>query len=136
MKHELKKPTGDVYAAYEFQPANDWIYARWIGYPGNDNLKNSLLQIYELYKEVRCKYVIYDLRESSGAWQQVIDWILKNFIPKMIAAGHPKSAMITSENVFSKMASQKLEEISTSELMFGTFKTFSTIAEAKKWLEA
>ncbi len=136
MKQELKKETGDVYATYEYQPENEWIYAQWFGYPGNDNLKNSLLKIYEAYKEVQCKYLIYDLRESSGAWQQVIEWILEEFIPKMMEAGHPKSAMITSENIFSKLASKQLEEISTSRLMMGKFKTFNTIDEAKKWLEA
>lgn len=108
-KLELKNKHGKVFCTLSYDAQKQCNYLTWEGYCSAEDVKTGLEAGLELLRSNNCPCMINDSRLGSGPWAGANEWIIANWTPRAYAQGLRKSAMIVSQNVFSAMSAQQLQ---------------------------
>ena len=108
-KTELKNKHGKVFCTLHYDAQKQCNYLTWEGYCSGQDVKIGLEAGLELLRSNNCPRMINDSRLGSGPWGEANEWIITNWTPRAHQQGLRKSAMIVSQNVFSAMSAQQLQ---------------------------
>ncbi len=129
---ELKSPTGKTYLTIDYDQHNNWIYNNWIGYATLENVKQgamAVLDAFRKYPEVCCG--LNDNRQLVGPWDQSVEWIEKEWMPLVAAAGLRYYAHIVDKESFAAASSKNMASRTTGHF---TMRIFDNLKDAEKWL--
>ncbi len=127
---ELRNRAGDIYALFSKKPEQPWIYVQWIGEIDIEMLKEGVITISKLLKELNCQAALSDRRTAKGNWFGINNWLEHKWAPEATRAGLQYLAHVTAPQATSQMSSQDLEV----RLLGFKFNYFSTVEEAETWL--
>lgn len=130
---ELKSATGKIFLIIYFDEQNQWIYNDWVGYVAPENVMQGSMAVLEAIKTHRTAYGLNDNRHLVGRWDDAVDWIGKEWIPKATAAGLRYYAHVVDADSFAAASSENM--LTRSEGHFH-MRIFSDQGEAKAWLRA
>ncbi|AFM05025.1 hypothetical protein Fleli_2668 [Bernardetia litoralis DSM 6794] len=136
MKHELKDENQDIFCQVEFLADKQIIYSKWIcdGITVNQIQKGAMIMLQQL-KDNKVSYVLNDNRELIGAWDEANDWIAKEWIPKAVEIGLKKFAHIISDDLFSHLSAEFMEDnMNTLQNEF-QMRLFNSYEDAINWLQ-
>lgn len=128
----VKNAVGEEFLQIEHDETNRWIYACWIGEITVEDIKIGGEKKLEQIKLLSYPKIIVDHRKTTGAWDDANEWIQKSWLPRVIASGLQKLAIIQSPDIFSAMTTEELvAKINDFEM-----RIFDEIEEAKAWLNS
>lgn len=130
---ELSTSTGKVYLSIYYDEQNNWIYNNWVGYVTPENVKQGSLAVLEAFKTYKTPFGLNDNTELVGRWDQSVDWIAQEWMPKAVEAGLRCYALVVDKEAFA--AASALEMQNRAEGQF-TMRLFEHITEAKEWLHS
>ncbi|WP_266202680.1 hypothetical protein [Pontibacter kalidii] len=129
---ELTSTTGKVFLTVAYDAANNWIYNNWVGYVSPENVKQGSLAVLEAFQTYNSPYGLNDNRELVGRWDEAVDWIEKEWMPKAIAAGLRYYAHIANQESFA--AASAADMLSRTHGRF-EMRIFEDPGSAKVWLQ-
>lgn len=128
---ELTSVTGKVFLTIEYDTVNNWIYNNWLGYVSPNNVKLGSLAVLEAFQEYKTPYGLNNNIELVGRWDESVDWIEKEWMPKAVAAGLRCYAHVANKESFAAPSAAAMQ--SRSQDMFD-MRVFDNLESAKKWL--
>lgn len=129
---ELKSATGKTYLTIYFDQQNKWVYNDWTGYvtPGNV-LQGSLAVLAAIEKHgVTCG--LNDNRNLVGRWDQSVDWIEREWVPRAVAAGLRYYAHVVDGSSFAAASSADMLNRVRDRFHMRIFQDFDA---AQDWLK-
>jgi hypothetical protein len=111
------------------------VYIKWVGLPDSAEFQKGCDSALDLLKRKGVSKVITDSSEASVFSLSDQRWLNENWLPRAEKAGYHHSAAVVGNNdAFIKFAVNNISaKRDTSKF---TSKIFTTIDEAKKWLQA
>lgn len=132
---KIKNAGGEVYAILSYEPTNNYLLMKWIGYSSEDEVKVASLKMLEWQRKEgcnkNCKFHVHDTKEIEGAWIGLIEWIDNELFPLSYQAGLRYNLSIMSPDIFSKMSSVALQQKKSRQVPTVLFETLS---QAETWL--
>jgi hypothetical protein len=121
----------------QFDAAERWIYARWIGRQSPEDIKRGGAAMVTAMRDLSlrhgCAQVLNDNREVVGSWSHSLEWTSKEWFPEMIAAGLKRFAWVLSPDGLAQLTAVRVK-LDTGSLTNGTVSVFADIDKAKHWL--
>ena len=132
---KLKNEVGDVYAVLSYEPTQNYLLMKWVGYSSEEEVKRASLKMITWQQHEgmarKCQVHVHDTKEIEGAWIGVVDWIATEMFPQCYQAGLRYNLSVTSPDLFSKMSSVALQQQSSWQV---TTLLFETLEQAEKWI--
>lgn len=129
---ELTSATGKIFLTVEYDAANNWIYNNWTGYVSPENVMQGSLAVLEAFRKYKSLCGLNDNRELVGRWDESVDWIEKEWMPKAIAAGLRYFAHVANQESFG--AASAADMLSRVHGLF-QMRIFNDLESAKSWLK-
>ncbi|MDW7692464.1 hypothetical protein R9C00_12990 [Flammeovirgaceae bacterium SG7u.111] len=121
-----------------FDPTNNLIYTKWFpssGQMSGEDYKNILSESVDMIEKCRAVGLLTDALDMRFAiTPELQNWTVNNVLPRIVAAGLLKQAVILPELLIPQLAvEQVFEEIEAADTGYIS-RFFCNIEEAKKWL--
>lgn len=133
-KIESVNKMGKVFHSIDISYASKGVfYHGWIGYRSNEQIKEVLEgHFMDLFLKHRCRKMLINNKEMTGTFSAINDWLVSEFMPKMLQKGLTHNAVVLPGNLFAQLAVEDWDQ------KIGTFhnRNFKSNEEAIKWLEA
>lgn len=109
------------------------VISTWHGYASSNQFRAICERVLEMIEKHGVNKSISDNREMSIISQPDQDWILENFMPRLLDSGFKASATILPANHFAKISLDEIvNKIDEGEIRI---KYFSKIIDAKTWIK-
>jgi hypothetical protein len=109
---------------------NQWLCVTWLGYQSSSDIHRDCEQVLRMLIAKNCDSVLNDNTSAEGIWAGELDWLAKDWFPRMRSSGLRHFAWVH--------APARLSEVSIAETIGaagpGVAKVFSDAAEAAQWL--
>lgn len=89
----------------------------------------------DLVTEYQFTPLISVIVELEGSFEEVNEWFLTEFNPKMVALGMNYEAIIQSKNLFSQLSAEELVENSELKEIGYHMHLFDSVEKGLEWLE-
>ncbi|HEX3009186.1 MAG TPA: hypothetical protein VHO90_16400 [Bacteroidales bacterium] len=111
----------------------DIIFHGWTGFRSTDQMKGVLEgHFMDIYKKYKCKGALVESTKMSGSFNDANDWLANVFMPKLIAQGLTKVAVVLPHNIFAQMAVDEWDK----KIGGFTSRNFGSLNEALAWLKS
>lgn len=121
----------------EYEPAEKWIYADWIGTQSEQDIRAGGLQMIQAMKDMHarcwCTKVLNDNRRVTGLWGHSVEWAEQEWLPEMVAAGLKSFAWVLAKQPLTNLAGVRLR-IKANESSGDLMTAYADVEEAKTWL--
>lgn len=126
-------PNGEVILALQHIPEKQFIYANWTWCyeAGVEMVYKGCEAMLQLVKEKKAKAVLADTRFCRNSWDEANEWIANNWTPRMITEGLSFLGVIVSEDIFSLLSAEELQD----KVAGLTMRNHSSPEGAIVWLE-
>lgn len=130
---ELKNALGETHFRIEHNFELKTVFTTLFGYQNLEDTQRGSLKVLELLQAHPGHYVrtIVDSTKVEGAMNEGNEWLKTVFMPKVIALGSKKSAVVVGNDVFSQMSMDDLITQIEGVISIGTF---SNEEDAINWL--
>lgn len=123
---------GQVYAHVNFYEDKKMVVLDWHG----DFLTLEEIVAVGEYELEGCeklgiKKIINDNSDLSSTWDHALDWNINYWLPKALAIGINRLAMIVSTNIFEKMSGEEIKQNFEGKL---ETRFFDNYPDAEKWI--
>ncbi|AFM03918.1 hypothetical protein Fleli_1495 [Bernardetia litoralis DSM 6794] len=133
---KLKNELNDDYAHYyQLKEYPHILIQEWKGFCMPKELKEGHQKVIDLVTKHQFTHLISVIVELEGAFEEVNEWFLKDFNPKMVDLGMEYEAIIQSKNLFSQLSAEDLVEDSTLKEIGYHMRLFDSIENALEWFE-
>jgi hypothetical protein len=131
-KTELTSSTGKVFLTVECDAANNWVYNCWNGYVSPENVMQGCLAVLEAFQNQRSVSILNDNSQLVGRWDDSVEWIEKEWIPRALKAGLRYFAHVANQESFAAASAAQL-----SSRTHGLFemRIFGDLEQAQNWLK-
>lgn len=130
---ELKSATGKTFLTIHFDEQNHWVYNDWCGYVSPENVEQGSLAVLETLEKYQAISGLNDNRHLVGRWDQSVDWIEQEWMPRAVAAGLRYFAHVVDKDAFAAASSADMLNRSKGKFHM---RIFQDIQSAKEWLIA
>lgn len=131
---KVKNELGDDYAHfYQLKNYPHILLQEWKGFCMPIELKEGHQKVIDLVTEHKFTHLISVIIELEGAFDEVNEWFLKEFNPKMVELGMTYEAIIQSKNLFSQLSAEDLVEDSTLKEIGYYMRLFDSVENALEW---
>ncbi len=127
----VRNALGEEFIEIQHEEAYRGIYADWRGEVTVEDVKQGAEKVLEQVQIHGCINLLNDNRELTGSWDGANEWIEKDWMPRVVAAGLQKFAHMVSADIFAAMS---VEEMVTRASGF-EMRIFEDEHEAKAWLQ-
>ena len=124
LNHQTLLEASNIAIYYNF--VDDWIYVKWMGNSSVEEIKAGAEKILYFMKAQRCSKVLNDHSLRTGIWSESIDWIEKDWLPRMEAAGLKMMALVYPLDRYSQLSTDKAVAQITTNISFLTFHNIET----------
>jgi two-component system CheB/CheR fusion protein len=121
----------DHHVTIQYNSTLHQIESRWRGYQSFASVQRGGLKILELLQYNRVKKLLNDNTEVMGNWSEAAEWVAKDLMTSLEAAGLKYFAWVQSRSAFSRLSAQKAADMSSVGFDMAFFND-RTAAEA--WL--
>ncbi|WP_299758632.1 STAS/SEC14 domain-containing protein [uncultured Pontibacter sp.] len=130
---ELTSSTGKVFLTVEYDEVNNWVYNCWNGYVSPENIRQGCLAVLEAFQYQESVCILNDNRQLVGRWDDSVEWIEKEWMPRALRAGLLYFAHVANQESFAAASAAQL-----SSRTHGLFEMciFGDLQQAQKWLKA
>jgi hypothetical protein len=108
------------------------LHMNWKGYQSDVSIMTGSERLLELMQQKHVYKVLNDNTNSLGIWLGMVNWLVFNFRPRVMAAGLQCCAHVYGPSRLSRISAE------AAEALLGPYtrqiKGFSTVEEAKAWL--
>jgi len=131
MPTDLLNGFGTVYLRISYDEANDWVYNEWLGDQTYTGIIVGADACLGPLTEHTCAYLLNDNRRVTGPWDHAVDWIVRNWAPRAIAAGLTHFANVVSPEALAASSGQAMALGLHGQLHMHQF---GDLEEARQWL--
>lgn len=122
----------DVLCSVEYDPELECIISSWHGYASSNQFRAICERALDLVKKHNVKKGISDNRGMSIIAAPDQEWVLKDYLPRVLETGYYASATILPTDHFAKVSLDEISsKISGKEIKQ---KYFDNISDAKEWI--
>jgi hypothetical protein len=114
----------------EFDPVKKQLIQKWTGFSSSEVFRTAIDKTVEFSKSNEVKSIISDTLEQAVVKPEDSEYASAS-MPKLIANGLKAMAFVMPKNIITKMALDKFDKDSKSELVG----FFPTLVEAKQWVD-
>ena len=133
MELQVTNKEGKVFMQIKHFPNDNILYINWIGeYISMGDAKRGSVLALEKIKELQIHKILNDNTQLSIAWDTLNDWVKDFWIPNALALGVKKFAHIASEDLFTLLSAEFMEE--NAKLLGLPMKIFQQRPDALAWL--
>jgi hypothetical protein len=133
---KLQNELNDDFAHfYQLKDYPHILLQEWKGFCIPKELKGGHQKVIDLVTEHEFTHLISVIIELEGAFEEVNDWFLKEFNPKMIELGMQYEAIVQSEDLFSQLSTEDLIEDSKLKEIGYHMRLFDSVEKALEWFE-
>jgi hypothetical protein len=133
---KLQNELNDDFAHfYQLKDYPHILLQEWKGFCIPKELKDGHQKVINLVKEYEFTHLISVIIELEGAFEEVNDWFLKEFNPKMIELGMQYEAIVQSEDLFSQLSTEDLIEDSKLKEIGYHMRLFDSTEKSLEWFE-
>ena len=111
------------------------LLQEWNGFCMPKELKEGHQKVIDLVTEHHFTHLISVIVEIEGSFDEVNEWFLKEFNPKMVALGMNYEAIIQSKNLFSQLSAEDLVENSELKEIGYHMRLFDSVEKGLEWFE-
>ncbi|WP_018479748.1 hypothetical protein [Pontibacter roseus] len=130
---ELKTATGKLFLTIYFDEQENWVYNDWSGYVSPENVEQGSLAVLAALEKYKVPYGLNDNRHLVGRWDQSVDWIEQQWIPRATAAGLRYYAHVVDGESFA--AASSADMLNRVQGRF-RMRIFQDMQEARDWLRS
>lgn len=129
----IKAPSGEVTLTIQHIPGKQFIYANWTWQhsQGIDMVYEGCEAVLQFMKEKKAKGILNDNRFCKDSWDEASEWIANDWTPRAIAGGLLFFSFILSEDIFSQLSAEELQQ----QVAGFTMRSHGSGEEALAWLE-
>ncbi len=121
----------DKKAVIRFNEKTKAIELEWKEFVLIDDYKRIFILGFDLFKKYRAKFLLSDIRKEGVVGPVGSKWLQNEMIPKAIASGMKKVAIIMNSDIFKEFYIKNLQKsVEENEFM----KYFDSIETANNWL--
>ena len=108
---KIQNELNDDYAHYyQLKEYPHILLQEWKGFCMPKELKEGHQKVIDLVTEHKFTHLISVIVEVEGSFEEVNEWFITIFNPKMVELGMTYEAVIQSKNIFSKLSAEELVE--------------------------
>lgn len=131
---KVKNELDDDYAHfYQLKNYPHILLQEWKGFCMPIELKEGHQKVIDLVTEHHFTHLISVIVELEGAFDEVNEWFLKEFNPKMVELGMTYEAIIQSKNLFSQLSAEDLVENSELKEIGYYMRLFDSVEKVLEW---
>lgn len=108
------------------------VIAQGTGYRKNEKAKESLNKVLELLKEKKASKLITDMTQVAPFGKEIQTWIVKDWVPRMIAAGLKTQAFVIPKSGVTRLIMNETAQRPPFPGLEVAF--FDSQEAAKEWL--
>jgi len=129
----IKDAKGNTVLSLQYISKKQFVYAHWAWdyEQGIDIVYEGCEAILQLLKEKGGRGILNDNRLCRDSWDEANEWIANDWTPRAIAEGLAFLSFIVSEDIFSQLAAEELQQ----QVVGFTMRNHSSAEEAIAWLE-
>lgn len=101
----------DEYVSIHYNSALHQVESTWKGYQDFESVQRGGLKILELLRYNRASKLLNDNSDVLGNWSEAAEWVAKDLLVSMEAAGLKYIAWIQSRGAFSRLSAQKTADM-------------------------
>lgn len=120
---------------YQLKDYPHILLQEWKGFCMPQELKAGHQKVIDLVTEHHFTHLISVIVELEGSFDEVNEWFLKEFNPKMVELGMNYEAIIQSKNLFSKLSAEELVENSELKEIGYHMRLFDSVNKGLEWFE-
>lgn len=106
-----QKTYQDEYVSIHYNSALHQVESKWKGYQDFESVQRGGLKILELLRYNRASKLLNDNSDVLGNWSEAAEWVAKDLLVSMEAAGLKYVAWIQSRSAFSRLSAQKTADM-------------------------
>ena len=129
---ELKTSTGKTFLTINHDPAENWLYTDWIGYPTPGNVAKGSIAYLDALKALNLNSILNDNRHLVGRWDQSLNWVEQVWLPYAVEAGLKRFAHVAPTDALATGAASVMQNIVKNHV---NMQVFSGLADARNWLQ-
>jgi len=123
----------DALCTVSYDPELECVISTWHGYASSNQFRAICERILETIQKHGATKSISDNREMSIISKPDQDWILSDFMPRLLETGYNASATILPFNHFAKISVEEIvNKINDREIRV---RYFTRIIDAKQWIK-
>ncbi|WP_303312776.1 hypothetical protein [Hymenobacter sp. BT730] len=123
---------GRVFLTIEYDAAHHWLCNKWQGYQTYETTVQGSNACLAWLAKHHSPYLVNDMRQVVGLWDQAEQWLLTQWIPRAVQLGLTHIAQVISPETLAS-ASAELIQQGSGELV--TMRLFLSRKEAEAWLQ-
>jgi hypothetical protein len=116
----------------EYNAVDDFLFADWHGNLTNDAIVQGYENILFYLKREHSHKLLDNHYDVKGLWAELAEWCANDWHPRAEAAGLEYHAAVYSQDLFSRLSTDKAIRMVKS----GIIKGFDTVKEAEGWLNS
>lgn len=130
-KSEKQTIFSDEFLCVERHVNGNWLYANWIGYQSEDQIRKGCEIILAAVEKYGVKQLLNDNSNVVGIWTPAAEWVGGIWVPRIQSAGLTHLAWVYSPSRLSQVSTNiAIAHFPDAQLI----KTFYNIGEANAWL--
>ncbi len=115
-----------------YDPELHCVISKWNGYASSNQFRAICERMLEMLQQYDAKKSLSDNREMSIISAPDQEWILRDFMPRLLETGYYASGTILPVNHFAKVSLDEIvSKIDEKEVKI---KYFSKLIDAKEWI--
>jgi hypothetical protein len=122
------------YLLAEWRSGGAIFYYAWKGFVPGPAMRINFEEILVAFAQGQASCMLQDLTQVRAVAPEDQDWITTNWVPRAIAAGMRKVAMLTPASVFGQMATQNVQGKVAINGLDVHNRFFDDYAKAEAWL--
>ncbi len=127
---ELTDSSGNTFALVKKEDDKPWIHVQWFGTLKVEELKRIMTKYVHFLREVNCRYVLSDRRQSKGNLFELNPFIENKWASIAVEAGLRCVANVTGPETTAHFTTRDLE----SRILGFEFRSFDSMEAAEEWL--
>ncbi len=133
---KIQNELNDDYAHfYQLKDYPHILLQEWKGFCMPKELKEGHQKVIDLVIEHKFTHLISVIIELEGSFEEVNEWFINEFNPKMVELEMKHEAIIQSKNLFSQLSAEDLVENSELKEIGYSMRLFDSVGKALEWFE-
>ncbi len=116
-----------------YNTINHWVYADWVGYQTTETIKTGAELLLKAVAETQSYKLINDNTNLTGMKANAVEWLSKDFSPRLYKAGLQYLAWIYKTRSLSEPSADDVIAQSKSDIIVIVF---DNVATAETWLKS
>ncbi|MES2765469.1 MAG: hypothetical protein V4642_06365 [Bacteroidota bacterium] len=123
----------DVLCTTEYDPELQCVITVWHGYASSNQFRAICERALDLVKKHEVKKGISDNRGMKNIAVADQEWVMKDYLPRVLATGYHTSATIVPTDHYAQMTLKELSSKIDDSIVQQKF--FKTMNEARTWIK-